>query len=356
MTVSIVGASFGIVTIMSLINSASMISLWSMIHQVQLFFLLLLTRAYIPIDIINIIIGVKFALNFPSLLSFQNLGFYNSTIGKFKFELSYQILGLLNIQSDSSVFNISPTIIIALLMIPIHLLVVLIYKLTPTTEPEPRCRWLKRIAKWVITRLFTLLTFGWYIRYALEMNQYSLISSIYETKRFCISDSMRIKSLTFAVFTLWFCVGMILLILIMALSSYEAAKGVHSKLGEIFYGIKMQKKFKLYVPVLLARRALFVTLLILLTSVESWILISILSAVQFWYMVYIMIIRPFENIKENIIEILNEVVFFFLIISLIYLNSATYWNSTTTNIYMGVLIANTMIVFLILLSKDFYLL
>ena len=216
-TVSVVGASFGIVTIMSLINSASMVSLWSMIHQVQLFFLLLLTRAYIPIDIVNIIIGVKFALNFPSLISFQNLGFYNSAVGEFKFELSYQILGLLNIQSDSSVFNISPTIIIAMLMIPIHLLVVLIYKLTPTTEPEPRCRWLKRIAKWVVIRLFTLLTFGWYIRYALEMSQYSLISSVYETNKFCVSDSMRIASLVFAVCILLFCIGMILLILIMAL-------------------------------------------------------------------------------------------------------------------------------------------
>ena len=353
-TVSVVGASFGIVTIMSLINSASMISLWSMIHQVQLFFLLLLTRAYIPIDIVNIIIGVKFALNFPSLISFQNLGFYNSTVGEFKFELSNQMLGLLNIQSDSSVFNISPTIIIALLMIPIHLLVVLIYKLTPTTEPEPRCRLLKRIAKWVVTKLFTLLTFGWYIRYALEMSQYSLISSVYETKMFCVSDSMRISSLVFAVCILWFCVGMILLILIMALSSYEATKGVHSKMGEVFYGVKMQKKFKFYVPVLLARRALFVTLLILLTSVESWILISILSAVQFWYMIYIMIIRPFENIKENIIEIMNEVVFFSLIISLVYLNSASNWNSTITNIYMGIIMANTLITFLILLSRHFY--
>ena len=216
-TVSVVGTSFGIVTIMSLINSASMVSVWSMIHQVQLFFLLLLTRAYIPIDIVNIIIGVKFVLNFPSLISFQNLGFYNSTVGGFKFELSYQMLGLLNIQSDSSVFNISPTIIIVILMIPIHLLVVLIYKLTPTTEPKPRCTLLKRITKWVITRLFTLLTFGWYIRYALEMNQYSLISSVYETKRFWVSNSMRIASLVFAVCMLLFCIGMILLILIMAL-------------------------------------------------------------------------------------------------------------------------------------------
>ena len=141
----------------------------------------------------------------------------------------------------------------------------------------------------------------------------------------------------------------------MPLSSYEATKGVHSKMGEVFDGVKMQKKFKLYVPVLLARRALFVTLLILLTSVESWILISILSAVQFWYMIYIIVIRPFVNIKENIIEIINEIFFFSLIISLIYLNSASNWNSTNTNIYMGVIIANTLITFSILFSRDLYL-
>ena len=300
------------------------------------------------------ITGVKFALNFPSLINFPNIKFYSSTVGEFKFELSNQMLELLNIQSDSSVFNISPTIIIAMLMIPIHLLVVLIYKLTPTTEPEPRCRLLKRIAKWVVTRLFTLLTFGWYIRYALEMSQYSLISSVYETNKFCVSDSMRIKSLVFAVCILLFCIGMILLILIMALSSYEATKGVHSKMGEVFYGVKMQKKFKLYVPVLLARRALFVTLLIFLTSVESWILISILSAVQFWYMVYIMIIRPFENIKENIIEILNEVIFLILLTLLIYYNKNDDWNSTLKTIYMWLIVTNNILIFMIVLGKHFY--
>ena len=125
---SIIGFALLIVIFMSVLNSTSMTSIWSIINQVQLFFLLILTRAYIPNDVKNVIVGVKFALNFPTYISVQTFGFYSSTIGYFNFDLSNETLELLNIESDSSLYNIAPTIILTIFILLLHLLIILLNK------------------------------------------------------------------------------------------------------------------------------------------------------------------------------------------------------------------------------------
>ena len=114
--VSIIGTCFVIVALMSLLNLSSMASLWAMVNQVQMFLLLLLTRAYIPLDLQNIITGAKFTLNIASYINFQSFGFFGSIFKEFDFKLSDQSLDSLNIKSNSSLFNISPTIILALII------------------------------------------------------------------------------------------------------------------------------------------------------------------------------------------------------------------------------------------------
>ena len=114
--VSIIGSSFVIVSLMTLLNLSSMASLWAMINQVQMFLLLLLTRAYIPLDLQNIITGAKFTLNIASYINFQSFEFFGSILGEFNFKLSDQSLDSLNIKSNSSLFNISPTIILVLMI------------------------------------------------------------------------------------------------------------------------------------------------------------------------------------------------------------------------------------------------
>lgn len=44
-------------------NPEAIATLWMLISQIQLFFLLLITRAYIPEDVQTIITGVSIALN-----------------------------------------------------------------------------------------------------------------------------------------------------------------------------------------------------------------------------------------------------------------------------------------------------
>ena len=70
-----------------------------------------------------------------------------------------------------------------------------------------------------------------------------------------------------------------------------------------------------------------------------------------FYAIYIIILRPYQDVKGNIIEILNEVYYTILLGGLIYVNKKEDWSSLKTNIYMYFMVSNTVGIFLIVFSK-----
>ena len=91
----------------------------------------------------------------------------------------------------------------------------------------------------------------------------------------------------------------------------------------------------------------FVLFLITLASVRSWMVIGVLTILQLCYTIFIIIQRPFEETKWNIIEIVNELYFFILFGSLIHLNSIEKWSFIITRVYIWVIVSNNMVAFLI---------
>lgn len=104
-----------------------MAGFWSVIGQLQMFTLLLLTNTSIPYDVKHVVTGFKFAVNFASYIDFKSLRFYNSVFSRFDFSLTDQRLEAMNIQSDSSIYNISATAMLALAVLCVHCVVVLLY-------------------------------------------------------------------------------------------------------------------------------------------------------------------------------------------------------------------------------------
>ena len=350
---SIIGLTILIVTLDSLINSTSMSNLWSLINQMQIYFLLLLTKAYIPYDIQETITGTKFVLDLPYYFSFNKIGIYNSVISNFDFALTNPMFGSVGLNSDSTIYNISSFFITMVLMLSLHLLIVVFNKLL--TKWNPRTHWLLlwKITKWIVDKLYRIFTFSYYIRFLLEMNQYMLISSIYEIYSFDTSKGLKIASLVFAmvVWVLWMLI--LIVSLYLSLSPYTVIENAHNKLGEWFTGLKMDKKYKIHSSMIIIRRTVFVLLLIVWSAVASRVLIGVLTLIQVLYLVYICILRPFKEVRGNLIEILNEVYFLSLLSCLIYFNTESYWSSNVTSIYMWVLASNSMTVFIIIICKLF---
>ena len=327
------------------------IFVYCIMNQVQLFFLLFLTRAYIPLDVKTVITGNTAALNLPKFFSFERIEIYSSALDEFNFDLTNHEFDPLEVQSNSTIYNISPTILFGALVILLHLYVLLLNKILSKIESAGKWSYPLKVFKWVANKAFCVLTFGYYIRYIFEMNQFILISSVYEIFNLKLSQPLEIVSFIFALLILVACIALILFVLFLSFSKYEVVEGKHNKLGEIFSGVKMQKKHKFFVVALLIRRALFVVLLITLESVPSRALIGVLSSLQLGYLVLLSFIRPFDEVKCNIIEIMNEVYFLALLSSLIYLNTEENWSQTITNFYMLFLTSNTIMTFLIIFGK-----
>ena len=92
----------------ALVGVLTMASFWSILNQVQLFFLLLITRAFIPADVQNVIIGMKFVLNPYEYVSFGNIRVYRSVMDNFKFPSNNSMLETIGVETESSVYNTSP--------------------------------------------------------------------------------------------------------------------------------------------------------------------------------------------------------------------------------------------------------
>ena len=349
---SAIGIVSGIIIISALMNTSSLASIWLMINQVQMFFLLLLTRAYIPDEVKTVIIGWKFSLNPFVFISFENMKLYESFINNFNFELSNDLLDPLEIKSDSTIYNTNSFFIMMILMILLHLVVLLVMKLFTWEGGDGECSCLLKFVYIIANKAFKIMTFNYYIRTILETSQFLLVSSIYEVYKFNTSHSLRIISLFSAILIISMLISVIAIQWGLAISSYRVIESKHNKFGEFFEGIKMRKKFKLYSPILLIRKTIYILLLLTLIAASSRFLIAILSFIQIMYFVYIWMLRPFEEIKCNIIEIINELFFLVLLSSLIYLNTENKWSSTFILIYIWIIAFNSIIIFLIVLSKS----
>ena len=332
-------------------NPSTIASLWTLINQVQLWFLLLLTRAYIPTDVQDVITGPGFALNPYSYIPFSNIGIYNSIIKSFNFDLSNSRLELLKLKSDSTIFNILSFIGFILLIILTHLILFILSKLFSKCKVEGKWAWCVKFINWILNKLINILTFGYYIRSFLHIYQYLIVSVINEIYHWNTSQPLRAFSFVLTFFFLIFCLGLIGITVYLGLSSYKINENEHSKLEEFIRGLKAFKRFKIHTAVILIRKTLYVIILITFSDVPSKGVIGILWAFQLGVIVYVILQRSFRETTWNIIKIINEVLFLILLFLLIFFNNEDNWTAAITSLYSWVLALNTIVTFVIVLCK-----
>ena len=120
----------------------------------MLFFLLLLTRAFIPTDVRHVIEGSNFASNIYAYLPMKDLGIYSYLFGKFKFELTNKVLESFDINYDSTVVNLSNVLVSNLIMILFSLLVYLFRLLFSRFRERESCICMTKTLYWISDRLY----------------------------------------------------------------------------------------------------------------------------------------------------------------------------------------------------------
>ena len=293
----------------------------------------------------------------PDIIPFHKIGIYNSALNVFNTQISNSSLTALEINSNSSIYNISTFFASLILFAIFHLSVKLLSNLFNKCEPKGIWKGFISTIKLILKKIVIIFTYGYYIRFILETNQFLLLSSMNEVYTMNTSDSVNILSLLFAWFVLSSWIFLIAIVTYLSLSSYEVSQKDHSKIEEIFTGLKMQKKTKFYSSFLIMRRTVLVILLISLSSMNSRLMISILWFIQLAYLIYIATSSPFLETKWNIIEWVNEVFFIFLLSYLLLTNDESDWTNSITSAYTWTVATNSITVCIIVigrLSKSYY--
>ena len=186
-----------------------------------------------------------------------------------------------------------------------------------------------------------------------------LLSSVSEIYTFDLSSTHKIVSFASACFIALLCILCLLLATILTFCKPGIKEAYRQRnkwfklsvFDEFYAGIKESRFKKLYTPLLLLRRIVFVTWLVFSRSFTNIFITLGMFSAQILYMVSLLKLRPYKDAKDNLIECINEVFYTVLISILLYFNSASRWTNFVSKMYVWILMANNIVLFLVIWSK-----
>ena len=211
------------------------------------------------------------------MINVQLFPIIRSFFENFHFYLTNSNLEAFGINSDSSIYNTAPLLLYLIIVVLFHFWLKALKRMLVCWSRSNRWSWLQKLAKWAIDKSFDIMTYGYYVRLLLQMNQFLLITSVYEIYTFNVLSTNNKVSFAFSFFVFFYCLLFVGLTMYLSLSPYKASEDNYNKIGEIFVGVKMDKKFKLFIPLIMVRRTVFIIILIFLVSIPSQALIFILG-------------------------------------------------------------------------------
>lgn len=338
-----------------ILSSTSPQSIWLMVGQFQLLMLLPMTGAYMPDDIVQYWAGMDFTLVSMSFLSLSNIPGFAQFIDVFGFDQEDWYLRKIDIESGNTFVNLLPLVVTAVLLGMFHALVAVVHKLLIIRK----CR--DNFCKKFSTRLFNYLTFGAYVRLVLEAHQFILLSITTEIYRMETHSAQRIVSLVIAFVWLfgvaWFW-GVVLfqymkLIKQTPKNRYEVDSddtkfnrefGNLKYLTDLYEGTRQTKMGRLNTFLQLLHRLLLIIWVVFVSNINLHATLAIFWGIQLAYTINQALLRPYVDRKTNVIDIINQVIFFILATTLNYFNTNDRWNIYIKWTFMSMILCNTLII------------
>ena len=345
-TMACIISSALITTVIATLNFSSPQGLWIVLNSYQLLMLLLITGAYFPKEIADFFSGLKqVSFNYSFLPSF-NIGTQNSNTSWFSFDLDNYYLEVIGMNSGSTIINLKGLFITILGFVWLNAIFLVLYRLTSSLRIKEGK--FKTIMKYVF-RYFTICA---YLRLILQSNQFMLVCSAYEINLFNTQNESRKISLLIAICVYIFWIKMIAITLLQAFQARVSSSSFHNKIfEELFGGIKDTKASKYFTSMLMIRRAVFVSFLIFWNSLNFYFKIGILNFLQLIWVLYQIVVRPFDKIQNSIVCIINDIEFIWLSSLLFRYNKQFDWTQTIKLVFTGVIGATGIIVTILYMSK-----
>ena len=218
------------------------------------------------------------------------------------------------------------------------------------------------------TKVIDVIAYSLYLRLFLESHQSIFLTSAFEMKSLSFDDLAHRVSFGFAIILTVTSIGLPTLGFYYFWKKREEFNP-KSKFFfmEFFEGIKNMKYARLYMPLRLVRTLLLIIIVLFsnsLSRIATYIIIFgkvkllfiffnfLLLVIQLMYLTFLIVLRPFEQKSDWIIEILNEIFLAFIIILMFLLNNATKWINYEVG-FLYTMTMNSSIVTLIVSSMFF---
>ena len=349
-------AAFGI----SLMTLSSPMAIWFLAHQFQLYLLLLLTKTSLPVDVSSYIKGngfFSFSMDFLPIkdssvykgnfevLLFNNLGIEN-LLHKEQPKEGLEEMGL---ESLSSLSNNIGLMIVILLFTFVHGIVIWFSWNTNIREKSSKITFVSKVFK----AMYKHFTFGVYIRFFLEAFQFIVIGSFSEIYNLDVSSSKRIISIWISLLFFLFSFAIFLLSCSYLFKSINDAydNKKHDKFQEFNSGLKKWRVARLYTPLLLLRRYLFILWLIWLNNHHTMLIVIGMLLIQIAYFGCLLSLRPAAEQMNNWIEAINEAIYTLMLGFLTHVNSEDKWTSSMSSIFIWIMLSNSLIIWGILIGN-----
>lgn len=342
------GATAAAAVGISVANFSSPAALWAMAHQIQLLLLLLLTKRYFPDDVKAVLQGNSFMSFDFSFIPIAKAPGVKQLMNLLNIKQSNIYLETIGLESGSGLKNFISVVSVILLFAALHLCIVFAPKFKIVSEKQV---WRLRYNT-LNTHLYHLFTYTMYVRVLFEGYQFMYLASFSELKNADVSEAY--AALSFAISCLFavICFLFLLLTLYMYISTKNNFdEDEKLKLGELFSGLKNTNNARSYSFGVILRRFLFVSVLVgLNTLAEVW-LVAGMAIIQTFYVAYIVALRPFDKVANNIIEVVNEVLYLVLIVLLFHLTKEIKWTDFASRVYLGIIVGNTLIIGIVVFSR-----
>ena len=253
---------------------------------------------------------------------------------------------LLQLSSGSALVNILSLTTIVGIVIWIHVLMLIVYFILTKTNRL-------QVIKKLISKVLKMLTFGFYIGIWIETYILFLLVDFSEVYYQNKNGIQNINSCVASYIIMFFMLMFVLLALWQWCKSRKPENFEKQKyFVAIVDGMKPKWICRSYSFVFLVRRTLFGWVLFFLDFFEAIHRVIILTLIQLVYMLYIIILRPHDSIKENLIDVINEVMYLYFLGFLLHFNTENSWDDTTTDTYFWILMGNNFIIIFITASKS----
>jgi hypothetical protein len=307
----------------------------------QLLLLILVTGAYVPRYILKFIKEFRFAMFSSEILQLTAIPGIGHFLDLLHESQDDQGLNDINIFSESAlVVNFTMLIGVAIFALLHFFLKLYIQKFV---NQENEGKWFNK----VLVGLMNIMTFSFYIRVTIVVFQVLLLSSLSEIYAFETHDTGSVLSLIIAFGIFSACLAFLGFFTIhFAKSSNDSSKTY----DELYRGLKDNKASKSYDLVSLSRKTLLIFIIVFIQEADPEVIVALMCVTQLVFLVWLCYLRPFKELQNNIVEIVNESVFALLLIIFCFNSKGSDWTDETATFVFYILIINMAVVFLVVVA------